>query len=221
MKVVAINGSPHVNGNTAQSLRTVLDIIGQRGIETEMLQVGNAAVKPCNACKACASAGRCVQYDDDVNMWIEKMEKADAIILGSPVYFAGIASPMKSFLDRAFYVCTRKGTLKGKIGAALVAVRRSGGSAALDNLTRYLTYSEMLVSSGSYWAIIHGQKEGEAQQDLEGKDTLEILAENIIWAINLREVGKFAFPYPMLPTLLPFSYMFSLTDHSPGPSLFR
>lgn len=196
MKVVAINGSPNINGNTAQSLQIVLDIMARRGIETELLQVGKEAVRPCNACKACAAAGRCIQYEDSVNDWIQTMEEADGIILGSPVYFAGIASPMKSFLDRAFYVCTRKGSLKGKVGSAVTAVRRSGGSATLDNLTRYLTYSEMIVSSGSYWAIVHGQKGGEMQQDLEGRDTLEILAENMIWALSLREAGKDTLPYP-------------------------
>lgn len=196
MKVIAINGSPNENGNTAQSLNKILDALNKRNIDAELLQVGKECVRPCNACKMCASAGVCVQYGDSVNDWIKKMEGADGIILGSPVYFAGIASPMKSFLDRAFYVCTRKGTLKGKVGAAVTAVRRSGGSVTLDNLMRYLTYSEMLIASGSYWPILHGQKGGEMQQDIEGCDTLDILAENMIWALQLREYGKEEYPYP-------------------------
>lgn len=196
MKVIAINGSPRENGNTAQSLMRILAVLEQRGIETELLQVGKECVRPCKGCKACAATGFCTGYDDNVKMWTMKLEEADGILLGSPVYFSGIASPLKCFLDRAFYSCTRKGLLKGKIGAAVVAVRRTGGSATLDNLLRYFTYSEMLVSSGSYWSVIHGQAPGEMQQDLEGLDTLDILAENLCWALQLKEAAKDTFPYP-------------------------
>ncbi|MBQ4425916.1 MAG: flavodoxin family protein [Lachnospiraceae bacterium] len=196
MKVVAFNGSPNQNGNTACALQVILNQLSEHSIETELIQVGSAIVSPCIGCKNCFQTGYCVQSDDSVNIWIKKMENADGIILGSPVYFAGIASPMKSFLDRAFYVAARKRSLRGKIGAAVVAVRRSGGTTTLDNLYRYLTYSEMLIACGSYWSVIHGREPGEVLQDEEGLDTLRILGENMSWALEIREASKENLPYP-------------------------
>ena len=199
LKVIACNGSPNVNGNTAYALKVVSSVLENHGIETEILQVGSALISPCSGCRACAKTGMCAITGDDLNLWIRKLEDADGIILGSPVYFAGIASPMKCFLDRAFYILSRGRKLRGKIGAAVVAVRRSGGSAAYDNLMRYLSYSEMLIATGSYWTIIHGRDPGEAREDIEGNDSLTILAENMVWALRIREEALPVHPCPDTP----------------------
>ena len=129
MKVVGFNGSPRKKGNTAGSLNTVFGELEKAGIETELIQVGNRKVRGCIACYKCVENRdeKCAIGDDPVNDWIRKMKGADGILLGSPVYFSGVAGTMKSFLDRAFFVSSvNGGLLRHKVGAAVAAVRRSG-----------------------------------------------------------------------------------------------
>ena len=130
MKVIGFNGSARKNGNTACSLNTVFAELEKEGIETELIQVGKEKVRGCLACFSCAKKQneKCIIDDDPVNEWIQKMKEADGILLGSPVYFSGIAGTMKSFLDRAFFVSSVNGGMfRHKVGAPVVAVRRSGG----------------------------------------------------------------------------------------------
>ena len=127
--------------------------------------------------------------NDPVNDWIQKMIAADGIILGSPVHFSGIAGTMKSFLDRAFYIAGN-GLLKSKVGVAVVAVRRSGGVAALDQMNHYLQYAQMLMPASNYWNVIHGRVPGEVSQDEEGKQIMRILGKNMAWLLKLVENGK-------------------------------
>lgn len=188
MKVVAFNGSPKEKGNTYYAIRTVADEIEKEGIEVEIVHVGNKAIRGCLACNACAkNNGKCI-IDDEVNGWVEKMISADGIILGSPVYFSGINGTMKSFLDRAFYVAGRK--LRYKVGACVVAVRRSGGVAAFNQLNNYINYAQMLMPSSNYWNVIHGRAIGEASQDGEGNQIMRVLGKNIAYLLKLRESGK-------------------------------
>ena len=196
IKVLAINGSPKSNGNTAHSLQIIADTLEVQGIQTEMLHIGNQSIRGCTACGECSGKMVCTMCDDIVDEAIEKMLNADGIILGSPVYFSGVAGTMKSFLDRAFYVATRDRNLKGKVGAAVVAVRRSGGSSALDSLQHYIVYSEMTLVGSSYWPIVHGWKPGEMQEDVEAVDTLKMLAQNMAWVLRQREATKISFSYP-------------------------
>ena len=124
------------------------------------------------------------------------MIEADGIILGSPVYFAGISGTLKCFLDRSFYVCTRKQLLRHKVGSALVVLRRSGGLTALDSLTHFLTYAEMILPTSTYWPVIHGRTPGELTRDLEGIDILKILAQNMAWLLHLMHDASSQFPPP-------------------------
>lgn len=119
------------------------------------------------------------------------MKDADGIILGAPVHFSGIGGTMKSFLDRAFYVASNNNSLfRHKVGTALVAVRRSGGSASLDQLNHYLTYSEMLIATSNYWNIIHGARAGESVKDEEGLQIIRILGKNMAWLLKIIENAK-------------------------------
>lgn len=193
MKVVAINGSPRKEGNTAIALKTVGENLVSKGIEFEIIQVGEKTIRGCVACGTCGKNKdeKCSLSTDIVNESIQLMKNADGIILGSPVYYSGIAGTMKCFLDRAFYVSGSNGGLfRHKVGAALTAVRRSGGSSTLDSLNHYLTYSEMLVASSNYWNIVHGRVPGEVTQDLEATQTLQVLADNMAWMLNMREETK-------------------------------
>ncbi len=192
MKVIGINGSPRADGNTALALREMAKELQAAGIEMEIVQIGNKAVRGCLACGTCARKKdeRCVMNEDIVNEMIQRLKGADAIVLGSPVYYAGIAGTMKSFCDRVFYVASANGGLfEGKAGAALVAVRRSGGSAAYAGLNYYLTISKMLVPGSSYWNIVHGALAGEAEADAEGLQTVRNTAKNLAWLLRMKESG--------------------------------
>jgi multimeric flavodoxin WrbA len=200
MKVIAINGSPKTNGNTAQALQILLGEVQKNGIETELVTIGNQMIHGCIACGKCREAqnGTCVTFPNDVvNELMPKLTAADAIVLGSPTYFAGINGTMKSFLDRAFYVSFVNGGLfRLKFGAAIVVLRRGGGTAAFDELNKYLQISEMSIASGCYWSIIHGLAPGELHQDLEGLRILRVQGRNLAYLLRLAEHGKGHVPLP-------------------------
>lgn len=187
MKVVAINGSPKANGNTAFAISLVLEQLEKEGIETEVIHIGNKPIRGCIGCGGCGRDGHCVFQDDQMNDWADKMAAADGVVIGTPVYYAGINGTLKSFLDRAFYSHGRQ--MRHKVGVGLVAVRRTGGMPALEDINRFFTISEMLVPSSSYWNVIHGAKPGEAQQDEEGKQTMKTLGQNMAWLLKMREKG--------------------------------
>ncbi|MFT5873261.1 MAG: multimeric flavodoxin WrbA [Clostridium sp.] len=193
MKVVAFNGSPNKEGNTYQAIKIVADELEKEGIETEIIHVGNKSIRGCIACNQCAKNKneKCVLPGDDVNEWIQKMKGADGIILGSPVHFSSLGSTMKSFLDRSFYVASgNDGMLRHKVGASVVAVRRSGGIPTFNELNNYMTYSEMLIPTSNYWNVIHGTSPGEALQDKEGVQIMRVLGKNMTWIMKLVENGK-------------------------------
>ncbi len=192
MKVVAINGSPKKEGNTAHVLKALGEHFTKNEIEFEIIHVGDKTIRGCIACGTCAKTKdeKCSLSTDIVNDSIQAMKNADGIVIGSPVYFSGIAGTMKSFLDRAFYVSGSNGGLfRHKVGAAVTAVRRSGGSSTFDSLNHYLTYSEMILATGNYWNIAHGRLPGEVLQDLEGMQTLEVLTNNFIWLLKMKNAS--------------------------------
>ena len=193
MKMLAFNGSPNKDGNTYHAINLVAAELEKEGIETEIVQVGDKAIRGCIACYQCLKNQdeRCAIKGDEVNEWIQKMKQADAIILGSPVHYSAINGTMKSFLDRAFFVTgVNGGLLRHKVGAAVVAVRRSGGLPTFDQLNHFLNYSEMLLATSNYWNVIHGRAPGEALQDEEGMQIMRVLGKNMVWLMKLVENGK-------------------------------
>ncbi len=192
MKVIAFNGSPRKDGNTYHALQMILAELEKAKIESEIVHVGNCKLRGCLACGACAKNRneRCI-IDDEVNPWIQMMKVADGIIIGSPVHYSGIGATMKAFLDRAFYVAGVNGRLmRLKVGAAIVAVRRSGGVTTFDQMNHYLNYSEMIIPTSNYWNVIHGAAPGEAVRDEEGAQIMRVLGKNMAWVLNLIEFGK-------------------------------
>lgn len=192
MKVVAFNGSPKKEGNTYQAIKLVTDKIESAGIEVEIVHVGNKVIRGCMACNQCANNldERCI-VDDEVNGWIQKIKEADGVIMGSPTHFAAIGGTMKSFLDRAFYVSGKNGSLfRQKVGAAVVAVRRSGGVPTFNQLNNYLNYSEMVMPTSNYWNVIHGTAPGEIHQDKEGVQIMEVLGQNMATLLQQMEATK-------------------------------
>jgi multimeric flavodoxin WrbA len=201
MKVLAINGSPHREGNTYLGIRAAADALEEAGISCEILHAGHRAVHGCIGCNKCRETRdeRCA-IDDDVNGWIQRMKAADGIILASPVYYAGIAGTMKALCDRAFYVSGANGNLfRHKPGAALVAVRRSGGVATFDQLNHYFTISEMPVASSCYWNTLYGMAQGEASGDAEGLNTARTAGRSMAWLLRLMEHGRGVVPEPEAP----------------------
>ncbi|MEI8033150.1 MAG: flavodoxin family protein [Chlorobiaceae bacterium] len=199
MKVIAINGSPRKEGNTFHSLSTVGKELQKSGIDFEIIHVGGHALRGCMACGTCAKNQdeRCSISSDPLNEWIQKIKPADGLILASPVYYAGIAGTMKCFLDRAFYVAGANGGIfRQKVAAAVVAVRRTGGSSTFDSLNHYLTYSEMILATSTYWNVTHGRAPGEVEQDGEGVQTMEVLGRNMAWLLKMREETKLSLPAP-------------------------
>ena len=190
MKVIAINGSPNKEGNTFHALTMVGEELEAGGIEFEILHIGHKLIHGCLACGKCGinKDEKCVIKTDDLNLWIQQIKKSDGLIIGAPVHYAGIPGTMKSFLDRLFYVAgSNGGLLRQKVAAAVVTVRRTGGSATFDSLNHYLNYSEMIIATSNYWNIIHGRSAGEVTQDLEGKQIMSVLGKNMEWLLKMKE----------------------------------
>ena len=191
MHVVAINGSPKEEGNTFHALKLVTEELEKQGISSEIIQVGNKNIHGCMACGGCSQNKneQCI-INDEVNGIIQKMKAADGIIIGSPVYYASIAGTMKCFLDRAFYTASANGGLfRHKVGASVVAVRRSGEVATFDHLNHYFTLGEMFMASSNYWNVIHGRLPGEVLQDEEGVQIMRVLGKNMGYLLKQLESG--------------------------------
>ena len=193
MKVLMINGSPHGQGNTSIALKEMEKIFAQEGIETETIHVGNKDIRGCIACGSCMEKGRCV-FDDLVNETAPKFEACDGLVVGSPVYYASANATLVAFLDRLFYSTRFDKTMK--VGASVVAARRGGLSATFDELNKFFTIAGMPVASSQYWNSVHGAAPGEAEQDLEGMQTMRTLARNIAFLMKSIALGKEKYGLP-------------------------
>ncbi|MEY8389482.1 flavodoxin family protein [Oscillospiraceae bacterium 38-13] len=193
MKVLMINGSPRPNGNTSLALREMETIFKAEGIETEIVQVGNKAIRGCIACGKCAEKGRCV-FDDAVNEVAPKFEACDGLVVGSPVYYASANATLVAFLTRLFFSTPFDKTMKA--GAAVAAARRGGLSATFDELNKFFTISGMPVASSQYWNSVHGREPGQAAQDAEGLQTMRTLARNMTFLMRSIQLGKEKYGLP-------------------------
>ena len=193
MKVLMINGSPRVGGNTSIALQEMEKIFAQEGIEVETVQVGNQVIRGCIACGTCAKQGKCV-FDDAVNAVAPKFEACDGLVIASPVYYASANGTLISFLDRLFYSTHFSKTMK--VGASVVVARRGGLSSTFDELNKYFTDAGMPVASSQYWNSVHGRAAGEASQDAEGLQTMRTLARNMAFLMKSIALGKEKFGLP-------------------------
>ena len=182
MNVLLINGSPHgKDGCTQTALEMMAETLNQEGIDTQIVHVGNKNIRGCIACYKCREIGHCV-FDDEVNRVAPLFEKADGLVIGSPVYYAGMAGTMTSFLDRLFF--STHFDKRMKVGAAVVSARRAGTTATFDAMNKYFTISEMPVASGRYWNMVHGYSREDVMQDAEGVQNLRILARNMAFLLR-------------------------------------
>ena len=186
MKVILINGSPHKNGTTFRALSEVASAIKENGIETEIITVGDKEVSGCRACSACVKLGKCVK-DDIANEIIEKIQAADGVVVGSPVYYASLNGTLKALLDRVFYA---KKSFAYKPAAAVAVARRAGTTATLDIINKYFMINNMPVVSSQYWNMVFGSNGEQAEQDGEGMQTMRVLGNNMAWLIKCIAEGK-------------------------------
>ena len=193
MKVLLINGSPRVGGNISMALDEMVKVFEAEGIETEVIRVGNKDIRGCIACGTCAEKGKCV-FDDEVNEIAPKFEAADGLVVASPVYYASANATLIACLDRLFYSTGFDKTMK--VGASVVAARRGGCSATFDELNKYFTISGMPVASSQYWNSVHGRLPGEAAQDLEGLQTVRVLARNMAFLMKSIALGREKYGLP-------------------------
>ena len=192
-KVLIINGSPRVNGNTSIAVRELEHIFSQNGVEVDTVQVGALAVRGCIGCNTCFARGRCV-FDDVVNELAPKFEAADGLVVASPVYYASANSTLVACLTRLFYSTPFDKTMK--VGASVACARRGGCSATFDELNKFFTISGMPIASSQYWNSIHGLEKGEAELDEEGRQTMRTLARNMIFLMRSIALGKERFGLP-------------------------
>ena len=205
MKVLMINGSPRVGGNTSIALAEMEKIFAEEGIESETIQIGAQAIRGCIACGTCRKNGKCV-FDDAVNQAAPKFEAADGLVVASPVYYASANGTLVSFLDRLFYASG--GRLAGKPAAAVVSCRRGGAATAFDQLNKYFSISNMPIATSQYWNQNHGNNAAEAAQDTEGMQTMRTLGQNILWMLRSIEAGKRAgIPAPAYEAPAPMNFI--------------
>lgn len=193
MKVLLINGSPRVGGNTSIALGEMEKIFQQDGIQVETVQVGNKAIRGCVACLSCMEKGKCV-FDDLVNETAPKFAEADGLVIASPVYYASANGTLISFIDRLFYSTPFDKTMK--VGAAVAVARRGGVSATYDELNKYFAISGMPIATGQYWNAVYGREKGEAAQDEEGMQTMRTLARNMVFLMRSIALGKEQYGVP-------------------------
>jgi len=187
MKVLGINCSPRKGGNTEILIKEVFKALEKENIKTELFQIGGKRVAGCIACMKCKKKkdGFCHQKNDAINECIRKMMKADAIIIGSPVYYADITADAKAFLEVAGYALRAAGSpLRRKPGAAVIAVRRAGAIHSFDSINHFFQINEMIIPGSSYWNIGIGREKGEVLKDEEGLKTMKVLGENMAWLMK-------------------------------------
>jgi multimeric flavodoxin WrbA len=187
MKVVLFNGSPRKDGNTRVLLEAVAGPLDQAGIATEIVQVGGNRIAGCKACRVCAEKRdrKCAVDDDPVNGWMTKAFEADGIVIGSPTYFTDVTAETKAFIDRMGLVSgANGGLLARKAGAAVVAVRRGGGTHAFDTINHLFQISRMFIVGSTYWNLGFGHKKGDVLGDEEGMRNMRNLGENMAFLLG-------------------------------------
>ena len=193
MKVLILNGSPRVGGNTSIALDEMVKVFEAEGVEAEVCQIGSKNIRGCIACNKCSELGHCV-FNDTVNELAPKFEEADGLVVASPVYYASANATLVACLDRLFYSTGFDKTMK--VGASVVVARRGGCSATFDELNKYFTITGMPVASSQYWNSVHGRQAGEAKQDLEGLQTVRALARNMSFLMKSIAFGKEKYGIP-------------------------
>lgn len=181
MKVLDINGSARKDSHTTRLMKYIFEELNKEGIETKLITLYDKKINPCHACWACQGRKNCV-YQDDFHDVFNQMMEADGMILGSPVYMANISSSMQALLERAAVVLDvnkENLSMKYKVGASIVSLRRGGGLNAVDAMNHFFLNHEMIVVGSTYWNMVYSQLSREAEMDLEGIENIKNIGQNM------------------------------------------
>ena len=191
MKVLLVNGSPNKEGCTYTALAEIKKTLEEEGVDSDIFWIGSQPVGGCVACRGCSKLKKCV-FDDKVNEFTDLALKYDGFIFGSPVYYAGMNGSLMGFMDRVFYSSGKKDRhpFRHKPVATIVSARRAGTTSALDQINKYFFSQQMPIVTSRYWNMVHGNSPEEVRQDLEGLQTMRILARNMAWILKLKEAGE-------------------------------
>ena len=192
-KVILLNGSPRADQCTATALKEMIKVFDEEGVETELIHIGNKEIRGCTSCGYCFSHDKCV-FDDVVNEVNAKLEKADGLVVGSPVYYSSPNGTLISFMDRLFY--SAQYDMHMKVGAAVVSARRGGNTASFDVLNKYFSISGMPIATSTYWNQVHGFTAGDVKKDAEGLQTMRNLARNMTFMIKAIAEAKEKYGLP-------------------------
>ena len=199
MKVLLVNGSPHEKGCTYTALMEVAGVLENEGIGAEVVWIGNKPLSGCIDCRTCMERKKCI-FDDKVNEVLAVAQSVDGFIFGTPVHYAAASGAMTSFMDRLFFADLLSGrqSFALKPAAAVVSARRAGTTATFDQLNKYFTISQMPIISSRYWNMVHGATPEDVQKDLEGLQTMRVLAGNMAWILKCKDAGlKAGVPVPV------------------------
>lgn len=183
MKVLTINGSPNPHGCTARALTELEQALAAEGVEFERIEAGNKEIRGCVACGFCRTHGRCV-FNDIVNEVAPKFARADAIVVGTPVYYASASGQIRCFMDRLFFSTSGVFDKTMKVGAAVISSRRAGSTSAMDEINKYFSISSMPIACSTYWNEVHGHVAEQVEQDPEGLQTMRNLGRNIAFLVK-------------------------------------
>ena len=186
-KVLMLNGSPRPDGNIALAFHEMEQVFDECGVGYENILLGRQVVRGCVACESCRKTGKCV-FNDIVNELAAKLEAADGLVIGSPVYYGSANGTLMSALQRLFYSSHFDKSLK--VGASVVSARRSGWTATFDELNKFFTLSNMPVATSRYWNNIYGWEPGEGSVDEEGRQVMRVLARNMVFLMRSIRLGK-------------------------------
>jgi multimeric flavodoxin WrbA len=193
MKVFLVNGSPHEMGCTYTALKEVADTLEKEGIGTEFFWIGNKSLAGCIDCRICMERKKCV-FEDKVNEFLAVAKSSDGFIFGTPVHYAAASGAMTSFMDRLFFadLLSDRQSFYLKPAAAVISARRAGTTATFDQINKYFTISQMPIISSRYWNMVHGASPEDVLKDLEGLQTMRVLARNMAWFLKCKEAGRAA-----------------------------
>ncbi|PKN78819.1 MAG: flavodoxin family protein [Candidatus Cloacimonetes bacterium HGW-Cloacimonetes-1] len=187
MKILAINGSPHHQGNTRALIDMVCSILNSDGISTEVFQLGGKLVHGCTACGKCFENkdGKCIIQNDCMNELMALAFAADGLLIGSPTYFCNVSTELKAFIDRAGMVSLANSSLlQRKLGAAVVAVRRAGSIPTFNAINHFFLINQMIIPGSCYWNMGIGLAPKDVLNDEEGVNIMKTLGKNMAWLMQ-------------------------------------
>ncbi len=191
-RALALCGSPRAGSNTQTYLEAALQVLGEHGVETELIALRGKTIHSCKACYACWRHGGdiCQIADDDFRPIFEKMLSADALIVGSPVHYSAVHPDLWSVLVRsgfpgmAGHPHSAPRPFARKVGGPITVARRAGQNFALAQLLLWFNINGFIVPGSIYWPVGVARSVGDAAKDSEGIETAVAFAENVAWLLE-------------------------------------